>query len=281
MQLVREGIAHDVSGGKGLGRGGDGGLNREWYTGKTHDDDTGLDYFGARYYDAVAGRFLAMDPVDVNPASLYSFNRYGYANNNPYRYNDPTGMESEGASGGLGDKGTMAMRGIDGKVHIQQKVPGFQNAPMGNEQVASALVMGVGAPEIAGTKAMAAIGVVFFKGESIAVTATKLTRVKRGPKTDPAAPHNAKIKEIGDRIINEGGRIIAGGGSKAEKSIPTPGGFKQHRRPDVIYEDAQGLTRGINVGRTNAAGAPVTREQKALSDLNNQVGLPTTFERYD
>uniref|UniRef100_UPI0024B5B4AA RHS repeat-associated core domain-containing protein n=1 Tax=Chitinivorax sp. B TaxID=2502235 RepID=UPI0024B5B4AA len=74
--------------------GGDGGLNREWYTGKTHDDDTGLDYFGARYYDAVAGRFLAMDPVDVKPEKLHSFNRYGYANNNPYRFVDRDGRDT-------------------------------------------------------------------------------------------------------------------------------------------------------------------------------------------
>ncbi|WP_171013970.1 RHS repeat-associated core domain-containing protein [Chitinivorax sp. B] len=83
--------------------GGDGGLNREWYTGKTHDDDTGLDYFGARYYDAVAGRFLAMDPVDVKAEKLHSFNRYGYANNNPYRFVDPDGRSPEGA--GDADKG--------------------------------------------------------------------------------------------------------------------------------------------------------------------------------
>ena len=62
-----------------------------YYTGKPHDDDTGLTYFGARYYDPVVGRFMGIDPVGVEPGNPHSFNRYGYANNNPYRYVDPDG----------------------------------------------------------------------------------------------------------------------------------------------------------------------------------------------
>jgi uncharacterized protein RhaS with RHS repeats len=42
----------------------------------------------ARYYDPYAGRFLATDPVS---ASTASFNRYWYANNNPYKNIDPDG----------------------------------------------------------------------------------------------------------------------------------------------------------------------------------------------
>lgn len=31
---------------------------------------------------------------------------------------------------------------------------------------------------------------------------------KRGPKVDPAAPHNKKTREIADKIENDGGTII-------------------------------------------------------------------------
>jgi RHS repeat-associated protein len=31
-------------------------------TGKEHDSETGLDYFGARYYGSTMGRFLSVDP---------------------------------------------------------------------------------------------------------------------------------------------------------------------------------------------------------------------------
>ena len=106
---------------------------------------------------------------------------------------------------------------------------------------------------------------------------------KRGPKTDPTAPHNAKIREIADKIEAEGGTIIAGGGKKdlPERLVPTPGGNKSGRRPDILYKDCNGNLCGINVGRTKSDGSPVTRELKALDDLNGPGGLPTKFERYD
>jgi uncharacterized protein RhaS with RHS repeats len=43
----------------------------------------------ARYYDPMIGRFYSNDPIDYR--GVHSFNRYAYANNNPYRYTDPTG----------------------------------------------------------------------------------------------------------------------------------------------------------------------------------------------
>ena len=64
------------------------------YTGKLNDSNTGLSYYGARYYDPTLGRFLSIDPAGVDPQNPFSFNRYAYANNNPYRYIDPTGMFS-------------------------------------------------------------------------------------------------------------------------------------------------------------------------------------------
>lgn len=62
-----------------------------WYTGKPHDSSTGLSYYGARYYDPVIGRFMAIDPVGFQEGNPTSFNRYAYANNNPYKYVDPDG----------------------------------------------------------------------------------------------------------------------------------------------------------------------------------------------
>ena len=34
---------------------------------------------------------MGVDPVGVDPSNLHSFNRYAYANNNPYKYVDPDG----------------------------------------------------------------------------------------------------------------------------------------------------------------------------------------------
>ena len=65
--------------------------NKIGFHGKPFDDATGLSYMGARYYDPVLGRFMGVDPVDFQASNLHSFNRYTYANNNPYKYVDPDG----------------------------------------------------------------------------------------------------------------------------------------------------------------------------------------------
>jgi RHS repeat-associated protein len=65
--------------------------NPLWYTGKAHDESTGLTYFGARYYDPLAGRFMGVDPVGFQEGNIHSFNRYAYANNNPYKFVDQDG----------------------------------------------------------------------------------------------------------------------------------------------------------------------------------------------
>jgi len=66
--------------------------NSIWFTGKT--EEIGLNYFGARWYDPELGRFLANDPVGFKENNPMSFNRYAYANNNPYKFIDPDGRES-------------------------------------------------------------------------------------------------------------------------------------------------------------------------------------------
>jgi RHS repeat-associated protein len=61
------------------------------FTGHVNDADTGLVYMQQRYYDPVAGRFLSIDAVTTDANTGGSFNRYAYANNNPYKYIDPDG----------------------------------------------------------------------------------------------------------------------------------------------------------------------------------------------
>ncbi|HKJ51572.1 MAG TPA: RHS repeat-associated core domain-containing protein [Gammaproteobacteria bacterium] len=70
------------------------GSSDDWYTGKNYSEELDLTYFGARWYDAKQGRFLSMDPAPVSLLSMHSFNRYHYANNNPYRYVDPNGEQA-------------------------------------------------------------------------------------------------------------------------------------------------------------------------------------------
>jgi len=71
------------------------------YTGHLQDSLTGLTYMQQRYYDPTLQRFLSPDPVQTDPHTGASFNRYEYANDNPYRYTDPDGQDGTEALGGL------------------------------------------------------------------------------------------------------------------------------------------------------------------------------------
>jgi RHS repeat-associated protein len=66
-------------------------VDQPGYTGHVHDAGSGLVYMQQRYYDPEVGRFLSVDPVGVDTGTGGNFNRYWYANNNPYRYADPDG----------------------------------------------------------------------------------------------------------------------------------------------------------------------------------------------
>ena len=69
--------------------------NGPGYTGHVNDPDTGLVYMQARYYDPSVGRFLSVDPIGPSPGNTFNFNRYDYANNNPYKFIDPDGRRGE------------------------------------------------------------------------------------------------------------------------------------------------------------------------------------------
>lgn len=62
------------------------------YTGHEEDPATGLNYMQQRYYDPQSGRFVSTDPV-MPTDDGGNFNRYEYANDNPYRYTDPDGRQ--------------------------------------------------------------------------------------------------------------------------------------------------------------------------------------------
>ncbi len=68
--------------------------NHYKFTGKERDAETGLDYFGARYYGSTMGRFTSADPMlnSGQPWNPQSWNRYAYTFNNPLKFVDPSGL---------------------------------------------------------------------------------------------------------------------------------------------------------------------------------------------
>lgn len=66
------------------------------FAGHVRDTGTKLNYMQQRYYDPQVGRFLSVDPVSSRQNPSGAFNRYWYANNNPYTNIDPDGRECNG-----------------------------------------------------------------------------------------------------------------------------------------------------------------------------------------
>ena len=95
-----------------LGYGDD--STRQKLTSKERDAETGLDYFLARYYSSIQGRFTSPDEFNGGPIELFSLaassnptfyanltnpqslNKYQYCYNSPLKYIDPDGHAPDG-----------------------------------------------------------------------------------------------------------------------------------------------------------------------------------------
>src|SRR5690606_9895230 len=63
------------------------------FNGKEMDKETGMYYYGARYYDPRISIFISVDPL----AEKYpNYTPYHYVHQNPINMIDPTGMEADG-----------------------------------------------------------------------------------------------------------------------------------------------------------------------------------------
>ncbi len=110
------------------------------FTGKERDAESGLDYFGARYFSAAQGRFTSPDwsaaPEPIPYADLndpQTLNLYGYVRNNPVARPDldghcdaanPASCMAEGAQMGasLGATGEAVGWGLGAVVALAARV---------------------------------------------------------------------------------------------------------------------------------------------------------------
>jgi RHS repeat-associated protein len=75
------------------------------FTSKERDAETGLDFFGARYFSSAQGRFTGPDKplVDQQPSAPQSWNLYSYVRNNPLRFVDQDGQACRTSTGSNGE----------------------------------------------------------------------------------------------------------------------------------------------------------------------------------
>jgi RHS repeat-associated protein len=227
----------------GQGIGNDpGSTNRQGYTGHI-EDETGLTYMQARYYDPVIGRFLSPDPTGYADG----LNVYAYVGNDPVNRTDPTG-------------------------NLAFLIPlGVACVETGVCQAAA-----IWAVRVVG---VVAVGAILNEAADNSGDAPAQTPTNEGKK-DPPNPngskgskeHQDKIKDRARELSDEGHTLEAGGGEKPEETVRTPGGNKESRRPDITTTDPNGNPYRENVGRRNQDGTPVSRERKAQEDIKNATG---------
>ena len=70
------------------------------YAGYQYDEESGLYYLNARYYDSITARFLSEDTYTGQKNDPLSLNLYTYCENNPIIYDDPSGHKKKAAEGG-------------------------------------------------------------------------------------------------------------------------------------------------------------------------------------
>jgi hypothetical protein len=71
-------------------------------------------YFGARWYDAEAGRFAGVDPLLARPFNPQEVNAYSYVMNDPINLVDPTGMMGSTPTPGIEEITITGTRGGGG-----------------------------------------------------------------------------------------------------------------------------------------------------------------------
>jgi RHS repeat-associated protein len=66
---------------------------RQKFQSKERDGENELDFFAARYYSRLPGRFISPDPLGGHSEDPQTLNRYAFVRNNPLMLTDPTGMD--------------------------------------------------------------------------------------------------------------------------------------------------------------------------------------------
>jgi len=254
-------------------------------------DGSGLELFdfNARMYDSQRGEFIQMDPwIEVGRQEMLSPYQFSY--NNPVRYNDPDGkcplclvLEVAWDVYTAYKVGKTAVAAVS--IVQEGAINGFQpgngmNSPVSLDNTAVAKNIPTGTlssmtliPSNLLHSTMSAQEVTASKDNSVAPDKkVPNPNGKKGGKD-----HQEKIQEQEKRLEKEGYDQI-----ENEVRVSTPNGDKKSRYIDVRGTKTEtGETKDIQVGKQNKNGTPVSREQRALKDIEEVTNQIPEFIPYN
>ena len=210
--------------------------------------------YGARWYDSLLGRWVQPDSiVPLESQGVQAWDRYAYVNNNPVRYNDPSGhclilctALIGGAVGAIvGAIGYTAYTAISG---TEFNTSHMLLAARGGAAAGALIGMGVG---IAAGMSSAAATTAAVTGGGAATTAT--ITVLNATGGDPSD----EIKAAAQAVQSVGATVgqISQGANRFWTSTTNFKGNLVYQRPDLINP---GLTQGgiTNLQRMQQGFAP-------------------------
>jgi hypothetical protein len=199
-----------------------------------------------RYYDPQIGRFLSVDSVGVNPTTGANFNRYWYANDNPYRYTDPDGRETGSAFSAINAWTTQPY--LVGGTSTGQMLSGVAGAVQQLDNSLAGLPPDLGGPEehmaavplIGGLRKMANVVKVAEKAETGGADAERAASIAKGIPEARLGPSGKPLIHTVEHSTRKAAR------EAAESEVPVGGKtrFDAHpqdgQKPHFQAEDARG-----------------------------------------
>ncbi|WP_410514027.1 RHS repeat-associated core domain-containing protein [Paenibacillus sp. BR2-3] len=197
------------------------------YAGEIYDEETGLYYLRARYYDPSVGRFINEDTYEGQITNPLSLNLYTYVSNNPLIYSDPTGHRQEWGSGG-GGMGNSNYVDLTSLTQIQlSAIITDNNQPKATRQGAM--------DEIVRRNFLLVENGVFIAAKGVKAA---INGVKKAMKVEGTI----KVAKIGDSF-GKAGTLVENPGTKIDWSKVTSHGLERMTLRGVTKEMAESWVR--------------------------------------
>ena len=281
------------------------------YNGQEFQDELGLNWYTYRYrnYDPAIGRFMGIDPVSEE---YFSISTFQFAHNNPIWKIEIEGLEGKATNGETDiinheyikvysevyytPNGKKMIVDVEISSNLYERSADSNEYVEGNSSEGNlvtydpifdpsvGLICNIKATNttliahdiVQAYELTSGLGVIskelLEKGIKSLAKNIRNPFGKKGGKA-----HQEKTKETIEKMKEEGFDQI-----ETEVMVSTPGGNKSKRFIDIRGTNSKtGKTKDVQIGKRNKRGDPVSRERKALDDIENATGERPDFVPYN